>query len=108
MYIEIVHNPAGDIMACYCVDTLPVIDSATLFTFTKKLPDEYTQTRVNIDTVFAMEIDINSGPKAILDNIGQPKIVNVSRAEYIMSNFLADVSSSFVKYDLKFVNLKRK
>lgn len=96
MYIEVLHDPNGAIAACYCADTLPVAGSTPLVSY-DSLPQGLEQCRLNIDTLTAMEIEASSGQTAVLDAAtGQPRIVNIDRAQYIMENFSVNVSSDFV------------
>ncbi len=93
MFIEVLHDTVGNIISCYCSDTLPVADGSP-FAVYSLIPDGCAQARINIDTVTAMEIEAGCGQKAVLDEVtGKPVIVNVQRSEYIMSNFMVDLSS---------------
>lgn len=93
MFIEVLHDSVGNIISCYCSDTLPVSDGSP-FAVYSRIPDGCAQARINIDTVTAMEIEAGCGQRAVLDEAtGKPVIVNVERSEYIMSNFTVDLSS---------------
>ncbi|WKZ32919.1 MAG: hypothetical protein QY316_00500 [Thermodesulfobacteriota bacterium] len=96
MYLEVLHDSEGNILGCYCTDSLPVNSGAPLFTIREGVPEGYEQTRINIDTLTAMEIDGASGQKAALNpETGQPEIVNVDRAEYVMGNYKVDTAYEF-------------
>jgi chorismate synthase len=93
MFIEVLHDTIGNIISCYCSDTLPVADGSP-FAVYSRIPDGCAQARININTVTAMEIEAGCGQKAILDEVtGRPVIVNIPSSEYIMSNFTVDLSS---------------
>lgn len=84
MYIEVIHDSEGEVVACYCADTLPSTDGEPLFkvkgmkdsegVFHHGLPPGLEQARVNIDTAVAMEIE-SSG---------------VERNDYVAANFRVD------------------
>lgn len=92
MYIEVLHDPTGEIMACYCVDTLPVSDGSPLFVM-DDAPGGWIQSRVNIDTVTAMEIECACRDRAVGGAGGEPRIERTDRAEYVMANFTVDLSA---------------
>lgn len=92
MFIEVLHDSVGNIVSCYCSDTLPVSDGSPFVVYSR-IPDGCAQARINIDTVTAMDIEAGSGMKAVLDEAtGKPAVVNVERGEYIMSNFMVDLT----------------
>ena len=94
MYIEVLHDAQGNITACYCADTLPVSDGSPLFIVQGGIPAGLEQSRVNIDTLTAMEIDAACGQKAVIDAAtGQPKIVCIDRSQYIIQTYKVDLSS---------------
>lgn len=94
MYIEVVHDAQGNIMHCYCADTLPDRDGEALFTVQGGLPVGQEQARLNIDTLTAMEIDGACGQKAVIDTTtGQPKLIYVDRSQYIIQTYRVDLSS---------------
>lgn len=94
MYIEVVHDALGNIMHCYCADTLPAMDGDALFTVQGGLPEGQEQARINIDTLTAMEIDGACGQKAVIDPAtGQPKLIYVDRSQYIIQTYRVDLSS---------------
>ena len=93
MFIEVLHDSVGNIVSCYCSDTLPVSDGSP-FAVHSRIPDGCAQARINIDTVTAMEIEAGSGIKAVLDEAtGKPVVVNFERAGYIMGNFMVDLAA---------------
>lgn len=92
MFIEVLHDSNGNIMACYCADTLPIQSSLPLVRY-EQIPSGCEQARINIDTVTAMEVEAGSGDKAAIDpSTQQPVLVHIDRAEYIMNNFKADLT----------------
>lgn len=95
MYIEVLHDMDGVITGCYCADTLPLNTGAPFFTMSM-LPAGSEQSRINIDTLMAMEIDAASGQKAVIDATGKPVIVMVTREEYIVKNYTVDVKNVIV------------
>ena len=90
MYIELLHDNEGNILGCYCADTLPVNSSSPLFTLSE-MPLDSEQARVNIDTLTAMEIDQKSGRQAVVED-GVPKVVEIDRSTYIRANYIVDLS----------------
>lgn len=96
MYIEVVHDQAGEIKLCYCVDTLPTDASKPYVIFKDGVPSGYEQSRINIDTLIAMEIDAASGQKAVLNAQGQAEMVTVERSQYICNTFKVDVSGEII------------
>lgn len=108
MYIEVLHDDAGAIMACYCADTLPCGQAAAMLAFTG-IPQGLTHARLNIDTLTAMEIENGSGPRAVIDPVtGQPGIEEIDRTRYIMDNFEADLASAAVQGGVSFKGVRRK
>lgn len=94
MYIETLHDPAGEIQACYCVDTLPALEGSPLFSV-EGAPAGLEQARVNIDTLTAMEIDSACSPVHATDPVsGLPVIKGTDRARYIMDSFRVDTTAS--------------
>lgn len=94
MYIEVLHDPAGNIVSCYCADTLPVESGSPFFRIEGGTPAGYEHSRINIDTVVAMEIENSCGLKAVIDPATlEPAIVNVDRADYVMKTFKVDVNA---------------
>ena len=94
MYIEILHDEQGNILGCYCVDTLPINLKKPLFTLSEN-PLNSEQARVNIDTLTAMEINQKSGQQAIVEN-GVPEIIEVDRTVYIRENYLIDMNNEII------------
>lgn len=92
MYIEVLHDAEGNIVACYCADTLPVVSDQPLFTITGEQPSGYAQARINIDTMAAMEIDAACGTKAVMRD-DKPEVVTVDRSVHIRERYMVDVSS---------------
>ncbi len=107
MYIEVLHDDNGRIMACYCADTLPVAHGAAALTFTG-VPQGLTHARLNIDTLTAIEIENGSGPRAVLDPAGQPRVEEVDRTRYIMDNFEVDPAPATVLDGLSFKSVRRR
>lgn len=90
MFIEVLHDSGGNIMACYCSDTLPAANGSP-FAVYSGIPEGCVQARVNIDTITAMEIEDGCGLKAVIDpETREPVLVRTERPEYIMSNFTVD------------------
>lgn len=91
MYIEVVHDDQGNILACYCADTLPVKDGSPLVEFSN-LPSGTEQSRINIDTITAMEIEEACSERAVINpGTGQPEIVKgPDRSEYVRQRFIVD------------------
>lgn len=98
MYIELTHDDMGNIGTCYCEDSLPINDGEPLFTV-KGMPADKEQVRVVIDTLTAMEIDQNTGEKAIINEQGKPEIIKIKRTTYIKNNFIVDMSAIIPKPD---------
>ena len=96
MYIEIIHDAQGNIVGCWCADTLP--EGGTdqpLVTFENGLPPGHEQVRINIDTLTAMEIEEACKQKAVVDPVtGEPKIQKLDRAQYIMANYRVDMTQN--------------
>jgi len=90
MYIEALHDSEGNILGCYCADTLPINSKKPLFTLSE-MPANTEQARINIDTLTAMEIDQKSGNQPVIED-GAAKIVEVDRSTYIRENYLIDMS----------------
>lgn len=108
MYIEVLHDDAGAIMACYCADTLPDGHGASMLTFTG-IPQGLAHARLNIDTLTAMEIENGSGPKAVIDaETGHPRIEETDRTRYIMDNFEVDLASAGALGGVSFKGIRRK
>lgn len=94
MHIEVLHDSLGNILSCYCADTLPAGPAQSLFTVQGGVPAGCEQARINIDTMTALEIDGSSGQKAVYDPAtGEAKIVRVERSEYVMKTFKVDTGS---------------
>lgn len=91
MFVEVVHNPEGDIIGCWAANTLPEGGEEAPLVAVSQLPEGCSQARINIDTLTAMEIDQNCGQKARIVN-GEPRIVFVSYSEYISQLYRVDVS----------------
>lgn len=107
MYIEVLHDNSGRIMACYCADTLPVERGAILAFI--GVPQGLEHARLNIDTLTAMEIENGSGPKAVIDQAnGQPMIAEADRTRYIMDNFEVDLSRTDVMGGVCLKGVRRK
>lgn len=98
MYIEVVHDNQGNILGCYCSDTLPVKDGSPLVEYSN-LPAGTEQTRINIDTITAMEIEEACSEKAVINAVtGQPEIVKgPERAEYIRQKFTVDKGRDYAQ-----------
>lgn len=92
MYIEVLHDSTGEIAACCCVDTLPVSDGSPLFVM-DGAPAGLIQSRANIDTATAMEIENACRERAVVGSDGEPRIDKIDRAEYVMANFIVDLSA---------------
>ncbi len=93
MYIEVLHDPNGNIAACYCVDTLPANAGSPMFSIQGGPPPGYEQARLNIDSLTAMQIEAGSGHKAVINpDTGQPEIKNIDRTEYIIQTFKVDTA----------------
>ena len=109
MYIEVLHDAQGNIAACWCADTLPEKNNEPLFVAEGGLPAGHEQARLNIDTLTAMEIDAACGQKAVIDAAtGLPVIINVSRSDYIISNYYVDFTTELEAHGLKFRGMRRK
>jgi hypothetical protein len=107
MYIEVLHDNAGRIMACYCADTLPVGQGAILSFAGVQQGLEHA--RLNMDTLTAMEIENGSGPKAVIDpSTGQPMIEETDRTRYIMDNFDVDLSRTDFLGGVSLKGMRRK
>jgi len=108
MYIEVLHDVNGNIMACYCSDTLPA-DPASLMLAFSGVPEGLTHARLNIDTATAMEIESASAPKAVVDPAtGQARIEKTDRTKFVMDNFIADISSSSVLSGVNMLGVRAK
>lgn len=92
MYIEVVHDTTGNIVTCYCADTLPVSEGEPIFTVQGGLPEGFEQARINLDTLTAMEIEAACGQRAVVED-GQPKIVTIERSVYVAQNYRVDVET---------------
>lgn len=93
MYVETLHDAQGNIKGCYCADTLPADDGAPLFTV-EDVPAGWEQTRINLDTLTAMEVESACRSQAVTDPAtGRPVIARKDRAEYLMENYTVDVST---------------
>lgn len=106
MYIEVVHDDQGNILSCYCADSLPEKGGAPFFEHifdeldgagnqtgkkTKALPPGLEHVRLNIDTITAMEIEEASGQKAVINPAtGLPEIVTIDRTQVIREMFTVD------------------
>lgn len=86
MYIELVHDAKGKILACYCSD-VAMKDSGVSFFTLSKMPEGAEQVKISIDTLTAMEIDQNSGSYAVMEG-GKPVVKDIDRAGYIRENFV--------------------
>lgn len=106
MYIEIIHDNLGNIIGCYCADTMPVKNGEKFVTWeldetvdgkltsrkTRVLPQGVGQVRINIDTLTTMEVEEACERQARTSpDTGQPEIVELDRAEYIRENFRVDL-----------------
>ena len=108
MYIEVLHDNSGNIMACYCSDTLPGDPASPMLAFTG-IPQGLNHARLNIDTLTAMEIESKSGPRAVIDQAtGQARIEEADRTRFVMDNFTIDFLNSGVYEGLSFMGVKRK
>lgn len=108
MYIEVLYDDNGRIMACYCADTLPVSPGTAALAFTG-VPQGLTHARLNIDTLTAMEIENGSGPRAFVDPAtGQARIEEMDRTRYIMDNFDIDPAPATVQGGVSFKNVRRR
>lgn len=71
MYIELIHDAAGNIKHVWCSDTLPKKNDVPMFKLSGTLPAGYKQVRINTDTVMDMEInamaDIGGGARYVKD-----------------------------------------
>lgn len=108
MYIEVLHDDTGNIMACYCADTLPAGQAEAMLTFTG-IPQGLTHARLNIDTLTAVEIESGSGPRAVIDPVtGQPRIEETDRTRYVMDNFEVDLAQAAAQGGVSFKGIRRK
>ena len=108
MYIEVLHDDAGNIMACYCADTLPAGQAEAMLTFTG-IPQGLTHARLNIDTLTAVEIESGSCPRAVIDPVtGQPRIEETDRTRFVMDNFEVDLASVVAQWGVSFKGIRRK
>lgn len=107
MYAEALYDSSGNILACYCADTLAREPGGLLLRF-KKTPAGLAHARLNIDTVTAMEIEGASGARAVVGADGAPRIVNMDRAEYIMKSFTVDLGSEVAVCGVPIRGLSRK
>lgn len=108
MYIEVLHDENGSIIACYCADTLPVAPGAAALSFAG-VPHGLAHARLNIDTLTAMEIENASGPRAVIDQAtGQPRVEEMDRTRYIMENFCVDPALLTVQGGVSLRNVRRK
>lgn len=96
MFIELTHDIDGNIGSCYCSDSLPTKTGEPLICI-KSLPAGKEHVRLIIDTLIAMEINQNSGIKAIINAQGNPEIVDIDRTTYIKDNFIVDMSQIIQK-----------
>lgn len=93
MYIEALHDSDGNIVTCYCADTLPASADSTMFSIRGGTPAGHEQARLNIDSLTAMEIEAGSGRKAVINPAtGAPEIRNIDRTEYIIQTFKVDTT----------------
>lgn len=95
MYIEILNDLEGNIKICYVSDSLPQ-KTGDMFFKMYPLPEKHEQSRIELTTQEAMEIDANTGQRAKIIN-GEAQIVNVDRSEYIRENYKIDMSVEIVK-----------
>ena len=79
MYIEVLHDIEGQIISCYCTDTLPLDSETKFFEIEEDMPQGMSQCRINIDTITAMQIDSMS------DRQG------VERSAYVKENFIVNI-----------------
>lgn len=108
MYIEVLHDVNGNIMACYCSDTLPADPAALMLAFSG-VPEGLSHARLNIDTLTAMEIESASAPKAVIDPAtGQARIEETDRTRFVMDNFIADLSSSSVLTGVNMLGVRKR
>jgi hypothetical protein len=108
MYIEVLHDDNGHMLACYCSDTLPSSQGAPLLAFTG-VPPGLTHARLNIDTLTAMEIENGSGPRAVMDpSTGLPRIEETDRTRYVMDNFEVDPARTVVQGGVSLKGIRRK
>jgi hypothetical protein len=61
MYIELIHDAAGDVKHCWCADTLPKDSERPMFKLSGTLPASWVQVRINTDTITDMEIKAQAG-----------------------------------------------
>ena len=91
MHIEVLHDSnTGEILGCYCADTLPKKAGGALFVL-DPMPEDSEQARINIDTLTAMQIEVVTGSQAHIIN-DKPVVVQVDRSIYIRENYKVDVS----------------
>ena len=108
MYIEVLHDNSGNIMACYCSDTLPSDPASPMLVFTG-IPQGLKHARLNIDTLTAIEIESGSGPRAVIDQTtGQARIEEADRSRFVMDNFRIDFSNSGAYEGISFMGVSRK
>jgi len=108
MYIEVLYDDNGRIMACYCADTLPASSGAAALAFTG-VPQGLTHARLNIDTLTAMEIESGSGPRAVVDPVtGQARVEEMDRTRYIMEHFDVDPAPATVQGGVSFKGARRR
>lgn len=92
MYIEVIHDAQGNIIQCYQMDVLPASNGTPFFTSANGIPANCEQARINIDTLTSMEIEEESGFKAVINsNTGLAEIKRIDRTEYIIQTFKVDV-----------------
>mgnify|MGYP001565054526 CR=1 FL=1 len=97
MYIEVICDAQGGIIGCWQSDLLPETNGEPLVTFKDGLPPACSQSRINIDTMTAMEIDAES------------KRTGVDRAEYIRRTFKVNINKEItipLGVVLKGINIK--
>lgn len=93
MYIEVEHDKDGNIVGhIRCDDCLPQNHNEPMFWREAGLPPDMEQSRIYLDTLTAMEIEHNSGQKAVINESGQPEIVCIDRTDYIRQNFKVDMT----------------
>jgi hypothetical protein len=108
MYIEVLYDDTGNILACYCADTLPSGQGAPILAFTG-VPLGLTHARLNIDTLTAMEIENGSGPRAVIDQVtGLPRIEETDRTRYVMDNFEVDPAQAVAQGGVSLMGIRRK
>jgi hypothetical protein len=79
-----------------------------MLTFTG-IPQGLTHARLNIETLTAVEIENESGPKAVIDPVtGQPRIEEMDRTRYVMDNFEVDLAQAAEKGGVSFKGIRRK